>query len=491
MDALPALPLPNSYWVLPGRLLAGEHPAGPTEEATRERLGKLLAAGIRCFLDLTEPAEAVSYDGTLPLSIEYQRKPIPDHGLPQRREHMIEILDCLRDALHESKPTYLHCRAGIGRTGTVIGCLLAEEHGGEHALAALNRLWRQCARSGDWESVPETQAQTEYIRLWAPSGPQGRGSSSPEASRPEGVEEAPEEADPLLQPAALAAAQALRERFLGALLGLAIGDAIAAATQFRRPGSFAPVADLIGGGPFGLPPGGWSDDTAMALCLTESLLECNGFDPADQVARYRRWQSEGYLSATGRCLGITAATARALAAAQWRRQPCSGAHDPLQLDPEPLSRVVPVTMYFFATPDEAVHLAGEAARTTSQAAPVLAACRDLARILALALSGAPRSAILAKASGALPQGLAKGVGQALAGAIEAFAATGSFREALLHAANLGGDSDVTATVCGQLAGAYYGAGAIPAAWRASLLRRPLIEAYADRLLTHALTRLSE
>ncbi len=483
-------PLPNSYWVFPGRLLAGEHPAGPTEEATRERLEALLAAGIRCFLDLTEPAEAAAYDGTLPLSIEYQRKPIADHGVPQRREHMIEILDWLRDALRESKPVYLHCRAGIGRTGTVVGCLLAEEHGGEQALAVLNRLWRQSARSSDWESVPETRAQIEYVRLWTASSP-GRAiaPSGLEAPRPQGPQEAG--TDPLLQPAALVAARALRERFLGALIGLAIGDAIAAATQFRRPGSFAPVADLIGGGPFGLPPGGWSDDTAMALCLTESLLECNGFDPADQVARYRRWQREGYLSATGRCLGITAATARALSTAQWRRQPFSGSHDPLQLDPEPLSRVAPVAMYFFATPEQAVSLAGEAARTTSQAAAVLAACRDLARILAPALAGAPKSAILAKASVALPQGVARGVGRALAGAIEAFAATASFREAVLHAANLGEDSDVTSTVCGQLAGAHYGINAIPAAWRASLLRRSLIEMYADRLLAHVLTRMSE
>ena len=484
------LPLPNSYWVLPGRLLAGEHPAGSTEQATRERLDKLLAAGIRCFLDLTEPGEIGAYDGTLPLHIEYQRKPIPDHGVPERREHMIEILACVRDALRERKPAYLHCRAGIGRTGTVVGCLLAEERGGEQALTALNRLWQQSARSAAWESIPETQAQTEYIRLWEPAAEGPPIAAGPATWRPEGPVEVPG-ADPLLQPAALAAAQALRARFQGALLGLAIGDAIAAATQFRRPGSFAPVADLIGGGPFGLPPGGWSDDTAMALCLAESLLERNGFDPADQVALYQRWQHEGYLSATGRCLGITAATARALAAAQWRRQPFSGSHDPGQLDPEPLSRVAPVVMYFFATPEEAAHLAGEAARTTSQAATVLAACRDLARILALALSGAPKVEILARASAALPQGPGGGVGQALAGAIEAFAATASFREAVLHAANLGGDSDVTSAVCGQLAGAHYGVGAIPSAWRESLLRRPLIETCADRLLAHALTRMGE
>ena len=74
----------------------------------------------------------------------------------------------------------------------------------------------------------------------------------------------------------------------------------------------------------------------MALCLAESLLERNGFDARDQVERYRRWQQEGYLSATGQCVGITASTARAIAMARWRRQAFSGSHDPTQLDPEPL-----------------------------------------------------------------------------------------------------------------------------------------------------------
>ena len=100
------------------------------------------------------------------------------------------------------------------------------------------------------------------------------------------------------------------------------------ATQFRTPGTFTPVGDLLGGGPFDLPRGGWSDDTAMALCLADSLLERDGFDARDQVERYRRWQREGYLSATGQCLGITASTARALAMAQWRRRLFSGSHDP-------------------------------------------------------------------------------------------------------------------------------------------------------------------
>jgi ADP-ribosyl-[dinitrogen reductase] hydrolase len=297
-----------------------------------------------------------------------------------------------------------------------------------------------------------------------------------------------------LDPGTLAVARSLRERFLGALLGLAAGDAVAAATQYRRPGTFAPVGDLLGGGPFALPRGGWSDDTAMALCLADSLVATEGFDARDQVERYQRWQREGYLSATGQCLGITASTARALAMAQWRKQLFSGSHAPNQLDPEPLSRVAPVVMFFFASQEEAVQLASEAARTTCQAPAVLAACRDLARALYLALSGQPKGRILAEASSASEppstRRRAGSVTEALATGLEAFAATLNFRDAVLHAANHGGNSDVAAAACGQLAGAFYGASAIPAAWRDCLLQRPLIESYADRLLQHVLLQMS-
>ncbi|MGH7058216.1 MAG: ADP-ribosylglycohydrolase family protein, partial [Acetobacteraceae bacterium] len=250
-----------------------------------------------------------------------------------------------------------------------------------------------------------------------------------------------------------------------------------------------PVGDLIGGGPFALPRGGWSDDTAMALCLADSLLAANGFDARDQVERYTRWQRDGYLSATGECLGITASTARALARAQWRRQLFSGSHAPDQLDPEPLSRVAPVVMFYFAAEQEALQLACDAARTTCQAPAVLAACRDLARAVFLALSGQPKARIVGEASATAASERTRGNGtvtEALAIALEAFAATDNFREAVLHAANHGGNSDVAAAACGQIAGAFYGVTAIPAPWRQSLLQRDLIEAYADRLLQHAL-----
>jgi ADP-ribosylglycohydrolase len=474
LEAVDPLPLPNCYWVLPGRLLAGEHPAGATPPLTRERLSRLLAAGVTCFVDLTHPGEAVPYEEGLPVEIDVLRKPIPDHGIPAEPGHMAETLMCLRQALRDGGIVYLHCRAGIGRTAMVAGCLLVE-HGlpGEQALAELNRLWQQSPRAEQWPLIPETEAQADYVRQWSERGERT--------------------GDPLLEPATLAAARGLRGRFQGALLGLATGDAVAAATQYGRPGRFAPVGDMLGGGPFDLPRGGWSDDTAMALCLAESLIEREGFDARDQVERYRRWQQEGYLSATGQCVGITAGTARALAVARWRRQPFAGTHDPQAQDPEPLSRIAPVALYFFANVEEAVRQAAEAARITCQAPLVLAACRTLARALHAALSGGSKAAILAAAlaeNGAPAPAAAaspsEGAAAALAAALEVFGSTENFRDAVLAAANLGGNSDVVGAVAGALAGAHYSASAIPTLWRNSLMKKQLIEDCADRLLTHAL-----
>jgi len=485
MDASPlaapaALPLSNCYWVLPGQLLAGEHPGGSTAAATRVRLRRLLEAGVGCFIDLTQRDELPPYDADLPLGVDYFRKPIPDHGIPLLPGHMAELLDCLREALRSGRVVYLHCRAGIGRTATVAGCLLVESGlAGDAAVNELNRLWQQSGRAALWPQVPETPEQTEYVRRWVRPG-------------------APR-ADPLFEPATLSAARGLRERFLGALLGLAVGDAVAAATQYRRQGKFTPVGDMLGGGPFDLPRGGWSDDTAIALCLAESLLECEGFDARDQVARYRRWQQEGYLSCTGQCVGITAGTARALAVAQWRQQPFAGSHDPEALDPEVLSRVTPVVMYFFAQPAAATERAAEAARTTCQAPAVLTACRALAQALHAGLSGEPRSVIQARWQSALDAALhpipasanpGSSAPAALAAALQAFVGTGNFRDAVLAAANLGGNSDVVAAACGALAGAHYTASAIPTLWRNSLIKKQLIESCADRLLAHAMLQLS-
>ena len=183
---------------------------------------------------------------------------------------MADILATLDGLLAEGRRVYLHCRAGIGRTGTVVACHLIEQGlAPEAALARLNEFWQTSDRSDTWPEVPETDAQRDFIRAYSPA------------------------ADPTRAPEVMDAARTLRDRFQGALLGLAVGDALAAHTQYRKPGSFAAVGDLLGGGPFDLPRGAWTDDTAMALLLAESLLECDGFDAQDQVNRYVRWQTRG------------------------------------------------------------------------------------------------------------------------------------------------------------------------------------------------------
>ena len=166
-------PLANSYWVLPGRFLAGEYPSGreaPDSDAGRARLARLVAAGISFIVDLTELGEFPPYDQLLPPTVTHLRRGIPDTRVPRQLALMRGILDEIASALDRGRVVYLHCRAGIGRTGTVAGCFLAEQgFDGEGALRELNRLWTlQCARAASWPEVPQTEEQADYIRLWVP-----------------------------------------------------------------------------------------------------------------------------------------------------------------------------------------------------------------------------------------------------------------------------------------------------------------------------------
>ena len=495
-------PLPNSYWVVPERLLAGEYPAGTTGLATLDRLQRLLDARIDCFIDLTEPGEMDAYDKLLPGAyagdaVVYLRKPIRDHGLPESREQMEEILDELDSALAEGRRIYLHCRAGIGRTNLVAGCWLARGGlAGEAALARLNELWRESTRSQSWPSVPETEAQCDYVRDWR-------------SQRPRAALVAPTAAMATSMPMAAPASGDPRNRCRGLLLGLAMGDAIGQAARGQRPGTVATSAELVGGGPFGLPAGAWTDKTAMALCLAESLVARNGVDAADQLRRYQQWQKEGRWTSTGRCVGISPATTRALATAQWTGNPFAGSHDPARADAEPLARIGPAVAFGLANPREAVESAVSCARITHQAPLTLDAVRYFAGLLAGALAGASKEVLLAPHFSPVPglwdsttlkkrvQDVAAGswrrskpraivIGEhAAAGALEAalwaFERGNSPGECLGVAASLGGDADITAAIVGQLAGAHYGATALPKAWRAMLARGDEIEAMADAL----------
>ncbi len=160
-------PLPNTYWVIPGRFLAGEHPFGTDEADARARLSLLGAAGVDYFVDLTQERECPAYRHLLPAHTRHVRSAIADTWVPDDAAQMQQILSDIRAALTSGRCVYVHCRAGIGRTGMVVGCHLAEEGGGgKAALKLLNHLWRQSERSKTWRKVPQTVEQADYIRRW-------------------------------------------------------------------------------------------------------------------------------------------------------------------------------------------------------------------------------------------------------------------------------------------------------------------------------------
>ena len=298
------------------------------------------------------------------------------------------------------------------------------------------------------------------------------------------------------------------ERFRGCLLGLATGDAVGTSLEFELPGTFEPIADMVGGGPFSLEADQWTDDTSMALCLAASLIECRGFNAHDQMSRYVRWWHEGYMSSTGRCFDIGTTTAEALRTFERTGNPFAGSADPHKAGNGSLMRLAPVPMFYFKSPCEAIERAGESSKTTHGAQTAIGACRYFGGLLVGALDGVDRQTLLsprycpvkdywhehplhpeiaAVAYGSFKEKdppEIRGTGyvvKSLEAALWAFNASDSFRDGLLLAVNLGDDADTTGAIYGQLAGAYYGVGGNPMPWQAKVSQADLILRLADQL----------
>ena len=305
------------------------------------------------------------------------------------------------------------------------------------------------------------------------------------------------------------------DRYRGCLLGLACGDAVGTTVEFSPPGTFEPVTDMVGGGPFGLAPGQWTDDTSLALCLAESLLERGSFDPVDQLQRYVRWWKEGHWSSTGQCFDIGITTRNALIQFRESGEPYSGSTHERSAGNGSIMRLAPVPMRFAREPAEAIHLAGESSRTTHGTRVCIDACRYLASLIVGALAGIDKHALLH--SGRSPgrwhwleqplcpeiREIAEGsfrrrsppeiagtgyVVRSLEAALWALDQSDSFAAGCLLAVNLGDDADTTGAVYGQLAGAIYGESGLPPDWLEKLAMRREITDLADRLHAAATTR---
>lgn len=300
-----------------------------------------------------------------------------------------------------------------------------------------------------------------------------------------------------------------RDRIRGSLIGLAVGDALGAAVEFQSPGTFEPVTDFRSGGRHHLEAGTWTDDTSLALCLAESLIERRGFDMRDQLDRYLSWFRSGHLSATGRCFDIGSTTISALHRYQQTGDPESGQRTEDSAGNGSLMRVAPVPLAYFHDPVQAIELAGRSSATTHALPVCVDACRYYGGLVVGAMQGASKDRLLAPryspapgywdehplepridevAAGSFrehepPEIQGRGyVVKSLEAALWAFARSSSFGEGCLKAVNLGRDADTTGAIYGGLAGAYYGIDGVPERWRQGLVQADLIEKFADGLI---------
>jgi len=299
-----------------------------------------------------------------------------------------------------------------------------------------------------------------------------------------------------------------RSRFRGCLLGLAVGDALGTTLEFRSPGSFEPISEMVGGGPFGLEPGQWTDDTSMALCLAESLIETGSFDARDQAQRYVRWWREGHLSSNGRCFDIGGTVSQALNSFERTGEPLSGSIGTYSAGNGSIMRLAPIPMRYSGNQGDLDRFAADSSRVTHGAPECIDACRYMSGIVAGLLDGESKENVLspryrnasqtwglgclAPAIDEIAQGSFKtreppeieGSGyvvRSLEAALWAFHRTGNFRDGALLAVNLGDDADTTGAVYGQIAGACYGDGGIPSSWRTLVIFHEKIIEFADRL----------
>ena len=370
----------------------------------------------------------------------------------------------VRARLRSGFNVLVHCMGGLGRAGTISARLLVEL--GWTPSDAIREVRR--VRPG----AIETDDQDDFVH----------GCVAVHEHQPAQNE------------------QAIRERAIGSLLGLAVGDALGTTLEFAARDSRPRLIGIKGGGPFGLEPGQWTDDTSMALALAESLLVCDGLNEHDLMTRFVSWMDEGAYSSNGRCFDVGNTVRAALNRFKATGDPIAGSTDPMSAGNGSLMHLAPVAIRYWDDIDLLRDAAARQSRTTHGAPEAVDACVAFAEMLADAIAGKPRSQVLCDResdwAGQIA-GILRGswrrkarseikssgyVAHSLEAAIWCVARTGSFAEAVLLAANLGGDSDTVAAITGQLAGAVYGYQATPDHWMSQLASQGVIFGMARQLV---------
>ncbi|MDD5149807.1 MAG: ADP-ribosylglycohydrolase family protein [Flavobacterium sp.] len=287
---------------------------------------------------------------------------------------------------------------------------------------------------------------------------------------------------------------------MGCIFGLAIGDAVGTTLEFKERGTFEPITDMVGGGPFYLEPGEWTDDTSMTLCLAQSLIVCAGFDAKDQLDKYVKWYKTGYFSSNDVCFDIGDQTRKILDEYIRTDDEVNSAYvlsarlpnGSLSSGNGSLMRIAPIALYYLSDTKSALKYAMRSSLTTHASVDCIDCCTIFVELLLLALScidkativNYPRLKIIGanKINSRITDIKSTGyVKDSISAAIWCFNQTENYKDAILLAANLGGDADTIASITGQLAGAYYGFDSIPIEWRNRIAKYELLESIAKQL----------
>jgi ADP-ribosyl-[dinitrogen reductase] hydrolase len=399
--------------------------------------------------------------------MDWLHLPIADVSVPGAKFEAAWALhgEGIRARVRDGFDIVVHCKGGLGRAGTVAARLLVElGTDPDKAIAEVRH-----ARPG----AIETAGQADYVMGIAPV-----------------AERQPDRSE-----------AAIRDRAIGALIGLAVGDAVGTTLEFKSRDSYPRLTDMIGGGPFRLKPGEWTDDTSMALALADSLIENADLDPADLMRRFVKWRDDGAYSCTGRCFDIGMTVSGALQRFQRSGDPMAGSTAPDSAGNGSLMRLAPVAVRHWRDREKLRDVAARQSQTTHGAPEAINACVGYAEILADAIEGRTRSEVMGPRTGPYSGrigGILKGgwrgklredvessgyVAHSLEAALWSVGRTADFRSAILTAANLGGDADTTAAIAGQLAGGLYGISGIPSEWLAMLAWRDQIRSTGAALFS--------
>lgn len=293
------------------------------------------------------------------------------------------------------------------------------------------------------------------------------------------------------------------DRALGAFIGLAVGDAIGTTLEFETRDAQPPLTDMVGGGPFKLRPGVWTDDTSMALSLADSLIACDGLDERDLMERFVRWYEDGENSPTGRCFDIGITTRDALERFKRTGDPIAGPTDPRTAGNGSIMRLAPTALRFWNDPERLRDACRRQSYVTHGAQEAVDGCEALGAILATLIGGIPLRDALNRKYGPFADGVQrvmdgswKGkrrpdirstgyVCHTLESALWCVSETDTFCDAILLAVNLGDDADTVGAVTGQIAGAAYGLSGIPDEWVSRLAWKDRLIAIGQRLFEGA------